>query len=246
MLVCKAFYLIFPSSRGSLFFMLNLIKSTALFFLFFTLMPQATQAAYMAKTSTDGKWALVPLADGFDFPVGKPNGEGYYKARGLRLRVPRHLGEDWNGKGGSNSDKGDPVYTIGHGLVTYAADARGRWGNVVIVRHAFRVPGTGKVYCCQTLYSHLERIDVKLGQLVQRGAQIGTIGTNRGMFTAHLHAELHYNVDINCGQQGIPKTAKNYGKLTEFINRYRKLPVEKKMVRVPIGGFLPYKNTKGL
>ena len=26
----------------------------------------------MAKQSADGKWAMVPLADGFDYPVGKP------------------------------------------------------------------------------------------------------------------------------------------------------------------------------
>ena len=101
----------------------------------------------------------------------------------------------------------DPVYTVGTGLVTYAADARGRWGKVVIVRHAFRDPKTGKVLCCQTLYGHLGSIDVKLGQIVRRGDRVGTIGTNRGMYPAHLHAELHFNVLVNCGQQGIPKTA---------------------------------------
>ena len=200
----------------------------------------------MAQKTADGKWALVPLADGFDYPVGKPNGEGYYKARGLRLKTPRHLGEDWNGNGGGNSDLGDPVYSIGMGLVTYAADARGRWGKVVIVRHAFREPKSGRVLCCQSLYSHLDRIDVRLGQLVGRGAQVGTIGTNNGMFTAHLHAELHFNVLVNCGHQGIPKNAANYGNLSEFIKHYRRLPVEKKFVKLPIGGFLPYKNTEGL
>ena len=137
----------------------------------------AAEAATMARKTEDGKWAFVPLADGFDFPVGKPDAEGYYKSRGLRLRTPRHMGEDWNGVGGGNSDLGDPVYTVGHGLVTYASDARGRWGKVVIVRHAFRDPGSGKVLCCQTLYAHLDRIDVQLGQLVRRGDQIGTIGT---------------------------------------------------------------------
>lgn len=203
-------------------------------------------AATMAEFTDGGKWALVPLADGFDFPVGKPNGDGYYKARGLRLKSPRHLGEDWNGNGGGNSDLGDPVYTIGHGLVTYAADAKGRWGKVVIVRHAFREPRSGRVLCCQTLYGHLDRIDVKLGQIVKRGDQVGTIGTNRGMFPAHLHAELHFNILANCGQQGIPKTAKNYGDLTSFINHYRRLRAESKYVKVPVGCFLPYKDTEGL
>ena len=156
------------------------------------------------------------------------------------------MGEDWNGNGGGNSDLGDPVYTIGTGLVTYAADARGRWGKVVIVRHAFRDPKTGKVLCCQTLYSHLDRIDVQLGQIVRRGDQVGTIGTNRGMFPAHLHAELHYNVLANCGQQGIPKNSRNYGDLTEFIERYRRLKPEVKYIKLPIGCFLPYKDTEGL
>ncbi|HIX19348.1 MAG TPA: M23 family metallopeptidase [Candidatus Akkermansia intestinigallinarum] len=214
--------------------------------LFLTIMGSAAEAAIMARKTPDGKWAYVPLADGFDFPVGKPDGEGYYKARGLRLRTPRHLGEDWNGVGGGNSDLGDPVYTIGHGLVTYAADAKGRWGNVVIVRHAFRDPKSGKVLCCQTLYAHLDRIDVQLGQLVRRGDQIGTIGTNRGMFPAHLHAELHFNVLVNCGHQGIPKTAANYGDLSRFIKNLRRLTPEKKYIKMPIGCFLPYKDTEGL
>lgn len=200
----------------------------------------------MARKTPDGKWAWVPLADGFDYPVGKPNGEGYYRSRGLRLKTPRHMGEDWNGVGGGNSDLNDPVYTIGNGLVTYAADARGRWGKVVIVRHALREPSSGKVYCCQSLYAHLNRIDVQLGQLVKRGDQVGTIGTNRGMFPAHLHAELHYNVLANCGHQGIPKTPQNYGDLSNFIKKYRRLKPEKKEVRLPIGCFLPYKDTEGL
>lgn len=208
--------------------------------------PSAEATTVMAKKTPDGKWAFVPLADGFDFPVGRPNGDGYYKSRGLRLATPRHLGEDWNGNGGGNSDLGDPVYSVGIGLVTYASDARGRWGKVVIVRHAFREPKTGKVLCCQTLYAHLDRIDVQLGQLVGRGQQIGTIGTNNGMFPAHLHSELHFNVLVNCGQQGIPKKAGNYGNLSDFINHYRKLRPEQKMVKLPIGGFLPYKDTEGL
>ena len=204
------------------------------------------QAVVMAKRTDDGQWAYVPLADGFDFPVGKPDGKGYYKSRGLRLATPRHLGEDWNGNGGGNSDLGDPVYSIGMGLVTYAADAKGRWGKVVIVRHAFREPKSGKVLCCQTLYGHLDKITVRLGQIVGRGTQVGTIGTNNGMFTAHLHAELHFNIDVNCGHQGVQKNNVNYGNLTEFIKHYRRLPQEKKFVKLPIGGFIPYKDTQGL
>lgn len=211
------------------------------FGVFFT--PEA-EAVFMAKRTNE--WAYVPLCDGFDFPVGKPNADGYYRSRGLRLKSPRHLGEDWNGIGKGDSDLGDPVYSVGHGVVTYAADARGAWGKVVIVRHAFRDPKSGKVLCCQTLYAHLQDINVILGQLVLRGTQVGTIGNNRGMYAAHLHAELHFNISVNCGQQGIPKTAQNYGDLSAFIKRFRRLPVERRMARVPIGTFLPYKGTEGM
>ena len=121
---------------------------------------------YMARR--DSKFALVPLCDGFDFPVGKPDGNGYYRSRGLRVKSPRHMGEDWNGNSGGNSDLGDPVYSVGHGVVTYAADARGAWGKVVIVRHAFRRPL--EVWLALDLAVRLENdgYSVSLGRFCER------------------------------------------------------------------------------
>jgi hypothetical protein len=47
----------------------------------------------------------IPICDGFDYPVGKPNGKGYYNAQ--KFGENTHLGEDWNGVRGGNSDLGD-------------------------------------------------------------------------------------------------------------------------------------------
>lgn len=196
--------------------------------------------------NAQGKSVRVNIADGFDFPVGKPDAAGYYKSRGLRLRSPRHYGEDWNGRGGGNSDLGDPVYAIADGIVTFAANVRGGWGNVVLTRHAYRDPGTGKVKYIDTLNGHLDRIMVKLGQTVKRGQQIGTIGTNFGMYPAHLHFEMRHNIHIGMARNDVPNDMVNWADPTQFIEKHRKLNREWRPATIPIGTYLPYKGVSGL
>ena len=53
----------------------------------------------VAAALADPNEALTRLADGFDFPVGKPNADGYRISRGFTPHG--HLGEDWVGQGGS-------------------------------------------------------------------------------------------------------------------------------------------------
>lgn len=188
----------------------------------------------------------VNLADGFDFPVGKPDAAGYYKARGLRLRSPQHFGEDWNGRGGGDSDLGDPVYNIADGIVTWAYDVRGGWGNVVIIRHAYRDPANGQVKYCDSLHGHLHRIMVKVGQQVKRGDQVGTIGSNRGMYPAHLHFEIRHNIHIGMHRNVAPATLEHWADPTQFIQKYRKLNREWRPVPVPTGTYKEYAGFKGL
>ena len=83
---------------------------------------------------------------------------------------------------------GTPIYTPLAGEVI-AADPNGvrsGYGAVVVVRHS---DGTA------TLYSHLNRIDVKVGQRVSPGEQVGTAGQTNSRTTpmktpAHLHFEV--------------------------------------------------------
>lgn len=190
--------------------------------------------------------AKVNLADGFDFPVGKPNAAGYYKARGLRLRSPTHFGEDWNGRGGGDSDLGDPVYTCADGIVTFAYNVRQGWGNVVLVRHAYRDPSSGQVKYVDSLYGHLDRIMVKTGQNIKRGQQLGTIGNNFGMYPAHLHFEIRHNITIGMRRNGVPSDLANWADPTQFINKYRRLNREWRGVSIPTGTYQEYAGFKGL
>lgn len=188
----------------------------------------------------------VELADGFDYPVGKPNAEGYYKARGLRLRSPRHFGEDWNGKGGGDTDLHDPIYAIANGVVTFAYDIKQGWGRVIIIRHAYRDPKTGKVKYCDSLYGHNRKMLVEVGQKVKRGQQIATMGNNRGMYSAHLHFEIRHDITIGMARNSCPATFEHWADPTEFIKKYRKLKSEFMGHSVPTGTYEVYRGYKGL
>jgi murein DD-endopeptidase MepM/ murein hydrolase activator NlpD len=101
-------------------------------------------------------------------------------------------------------------------------DARMGWGNVVIVRHAF--VEAGKLKTVDSMYAHLNQIMVRKGQQVSRGQQVGTIGTNRGMYTAHLHHEIRKNLFIGINRSAFAKDFTNYYRPSQFIAQRRSLP----------------------
>jgi murein DD-endopeptidase MepM/ murein hydrolase activator NlpD len=162
--------------------------------------------------------ATVRIADRFDFPVGGAAATGYYKSRGF---IPGdHPGEDWNG-GPGDDDLGQPVQSIADGVVAMARDVRLGWGNIVIIRHAFYE--NGRLTCIDSLYGHLNRIQVTEGQSVSRGQQIGTIGNNHGMYDAHLHFEIRKNLAIGMNRSLFAQDLTQYHDPTTFISTHRKL-----------------------
>lgn len=175
----------------------------------------------------------VPLADGFDLPVGKPNAEGYYVFRGYYPNG--HLGEDWNGSGGGDSDLGDPVYATAGGVVVFSEDYLRGWGNVVIVRHSY-LDENGRVALVDSLYGHLDRRMVRKYQLVQRGQQLGTIGTAHGKYAAHLHFEMRKNINIGMARSSFDRGFSNYFSPRQFIATRRTLRAGAK-VAVPVDTF---------
>ncbi|PXF60985.1 MAG: hypothetical protein C4B59_06445 [Candidatus Methanogaster sp.] len=140
----------------------------------------------------------ISTSDGFDYPVGAPyitqanDGDGWYNAQDFR--VNNHLGEDWNGEDGGDTDCGEPVYAVSEGTIVYAADAGSGWGNVMIVRH--ELPDGTQV---ESLYAHLQSMSKTRGT-VERREQIGTIGKD-GWPYCHLHFEMRFS---NCSSWGSP------------------------------------------
>jgi len=192
-----------------------------------------SDAAAAQPISFSGQMAFTKLADGFDLPVGKPDGRGYYKARGMRAQG--HLGEDWDGVGGGDTDLGDPVYAIGDGVVVFARDCHQGWGNVIIIRHAYR-DGLG-VRNVDSLYGHLQKILVHRGQAVRRGQQIAAIGNAHGLYDAHLHLEVRKNIAIGMSRDKFAQDFSNYYDPSEFIASHRHLQTSGASYRIAMNTF---------
>lgn len=159
---------------------------------------------------------IIPIADGFDFPVGPPDAKRYYNAQPFGENS--HLGDDWNGVGGGNSDLGDPVYSIAHGLVVEAEDHGSGWGNIIRIVHQLDSGGQQ----VESLYAHLDTIIVEVGDFVERGDPIATIGNAEGAYWAHLHLEIRDIVGLPLGG-GYSHTAAGYLDPTVFIEEHRTL-----------------------
>lgn len=78
---------------------------------------------------------------------------------------------------------GFDILASDHGVVK-AAGADGSFGNRVIIDH-----NNG----FQTIYAHLESIDVKVGDKVPQGTKIGVMGTTGRSTGIHLHFEVSEN-----------------------------------------------------
>jgi murein DD-endopeptidase MepM/ murein hydrolase activator NlpD len=178
--------------------------------------------------------AFTKLADGFDFPIGKPDAQGYYKARGFRSHG--HLGEDWDGIRGGDTDLGDAIYSIGDGVVVFARDCHMGWGNVIIVRHSYREGGTVKNI--DALYGHLNGMFVNRGQAVTRGQKIATMGTAHGLYDAHLHLEIRKNIEIGMSRAAFARDFSNYYDPSQFIVSHRHLQTSGGTYRVAMNTFV--------
>lgn len=139
-------------------------------------------------------------------PVGTVTGAGYYDANPFMNLVyftnyvtnsinplkittnvtPKyHLGQDWNGNDGGDTDLGDPVYAVTNGTVSEVYPVTtGGWGRCVAILHTLG----GQNYI--SFYGHLNSVLVSVNTPVTNGQQIGTIGKgDENQYWAHLHFE---------------------------------------------------------
>jgi murein DD-endopeptidase MepM/ murein hydrolase activator NlpD len=88
-----------------------------------------------------------------------------------------HPGIDFKGK------RGDEVKCTASGKIVFAGWAGG-YGNCIRIQHINNI---------QTVYGHLSKIKVKVGQEVNVGDEIGLVGSTGHSTGAHLHYEVRVN-----------------------------------------------------
>jgi murein DD-endopeptidase MepM/ murein hydrolase activator NlpD len=88
-----------------------------------------------------------------------------------------HLGVDYAAPTGTD------VRSVGDGVVEFAGVQNG-FGNVVKIKHQGQT---------STVYGHLSRINVRLGQSVAQGQSIGQVGMTGWATGPHLHFEYRVN-----------------------------------------------------
>lgn len=92
-------------------------------------------------------------------------------------KVPKmHAGIDFT------APRGTPIQSTGNGKVVRAGYGSG-YGKRVMIDHG---------YGYKTLYGHMDRIDVKVGDVVKRGQAIGIVGSTGVSTAPHCHYEVVY------------------------------------------------------
>jgi murein DD-endopeptidase MepM/ murein hydrolase activator NlpD len=82
-----------------------------------------------------------------------------------------------------DGEKGDVIVAPANGVIAKAG-WQGGYGNLIEIDH-----GNG----LKTRYGHLSKVDVQVGDAVQRGQQMGLVGSTGRSTGPHLHYELRLN-----------------------------------------------------
>lgn len=133
----------------------------------------------LAEDTIDAARLVIPTARGLepvrvDWPADGPLTGPYGEARARSS----HPGLDIDG------ETGDPVWAAGRGTVVLAGPASqgySGYGNMVEIDHGQGV---------HTLYAHLSRVDVAVGDYVTAYQPLGAMGATGNVTGSHLHFEV--------------------------------------------------------
>jgi murein DD-endopeptidase MepM/ murein hydrolase activator NlpD len=106
-------------------------------------------------------------------------------ASGFGMRIDPVYGTPKMHKGlDFTAPQGTPIYATGNGRIKVVGKMDAGFGNYVKINHG---------YGYETLYAHMVRVKVTVGQRVKRGEVIGWVGSTGKSTGPHCHYEVHIN-----------------------------------------------------
>jgi murein DD-endopeptidase MepM/ murein hydrolase activator NlpD len=82
--------------------------------------------------------------------------------------------------------QGTPIYATANGTIEVAGNSGNGYGNHVVINNG---------YGYSTLFGHMFRVKVRVGQKIKRGEIIGWVGSTGKSTGPHCHYEVHRNGD---------------------------------------------------
>jgi len=134
--------------------------------------PQRNPQPQIQKVKLD----LKANAPGFIWPVESRDITATYGQVG-KLWGSSHKGIDVKG------EMGAPIFASADGIV-HLVTTEPNWGNRIVLKHSDGF---------QTLYSHMNGVNVSRGQQVKAGDTIGGVGSTGKSTGPHLHFEIRQN-----------------------------------------------------
>ena len=139
-----------------------------------------TRVTYPVKANPAPALISAPSTEAphFVLPVtGRPSSGYGLRVDPIRGGTVNHAGFDLAATAGTE------VAAAARGTVVHAGPA-GTYGNLVTLRHEDGF---------ETRYAHLSEVDVKVGEVVESGAEIGKVGSTGHSTGPHLHFEIRHD-----------------------------------------------------
>jgi murein DD-endopeptidase MepM/ murein hydrolase activator NlpD len=133
---------------------------------------------------------MVPIIERWNHTPSIPPTAGYLSSGfGIRLSPFSRVNEAGEGLVGYHTgfditnSEGTPIQATADGEIVEAG-WMDRYGNGIVIDHSHHL---------ETLYAHMSRVKVKVGQKVSRGDILGTMGRTGNATGVHLHYEVRLN-----------------------------------------------------
>jgi hypothetical protein len=97
-----------------------------------------------------------------------------------RLQITSRF-SSWHPAVDLSTELGTPLYPVADGVVVSTGSSIWAYGKVVVIDH-----GDGFT----SLYAHMHRVDVSVGQYVNKDTSIGTVGSTGNSSGPHVHLEI--------------------------------------------------------